>query len=366
MAEKDLYEVLGVQKNASQDDIKRAFRRLAKKYHPDKHKGDKGAEERFKEISAAYDVVGDPEKRREYDQMRDAMAHGFTGFSDRPFTQRSYAGGSPFDDLRSRFRGSNAGWADFFSELFGRRAAAHRTPVRGRDIFYTIDVPFNLAVKGGKSALTFPSTVQCPACKGSGAAPDGKVRTCATCHGSGSYVEDQGGFAFTRVCPTCFGRGQTVDKPCPKCNGSAEIRKKRRVEVKIPMGISDGAKIRIPKMGEPGEGGGSPGDLFIVVHISTPQGFRRDGLDMHTDVQIPLTSAVLGAKVDVHTVHGSLTVTIPPGTQPGASLRLRGKGLSSPSGAVGDHYVHVLVRVPKHLTPRQKELFEALAQTGDL
>jgi len=355
MPEKDFYSVLGVQKKASQDDIKRAFRRLAKKYHPDKHKGDKAAEDRFKEISGAYDVLGDPQKRREYDEMRDAMAHGFTGFSGQPFGERPFS------------RGSGAGgWADIFSELFGRRAASRRKPLKGRDIHYTIDVPFNLAVKGGKSTLTFPAVMGCPDCKGSGAAPDGETRVCPTCHGSGSFVEDQGGFAFTRVCPTCLGRGNTVDKPCPTCQGSGEIRRKRRVEVKIPSGINDGAKIRIPEMGERGEGGGPPGDLLILVHIKTPTGLRRQGLDMYSDVQIPLTSAILGTKTEVTTAHGAVTVTIPPGTQPGANLRLRGKGLASPSKRTGDHFVRVLVRIPSQLTPRQKELVEALSQTGNI
>ena len=363
MTDKDLYVALGVDKKASQDQIKKAFRDLAKKHHPDKHKGNKKAEERFKEISGAYDVLGDPEKRKKYDEMRDAMAHGFQGFSGGAYGRQQTAAG--YEDLFGGGRGAKTGgWSDFFSDLFGRRFKAERASMKGRDLDYAIEIPFRLAVKGGKTALTFPRTEDCPKCHGSGAAPGATTQACPTCHGSGSVQEHQGGFAFSRVCPTCLGRGKTVDHPCPECAGAGEISRKRRVEVKIPKGVDDGARIRVAGMGDRGEGGGPPGDLIITLRVKTPTGFERKGLDVYSDVTITLTQALLGAKLETDTVHGAVTVTIPPGTQPGATLRLKGKGMSKPSGAAGDHYLRIEVRLPRELTDEQKKIVEELARTG--
>lgn len=350
MAEKDLYAVLGVDKKAPESDIKKAFRRLAKKHHPDKHKGEKGTEERFKEISAAYDVLGDPEKRKKYDQMQEARAHGFRGFSGGPFGGRG--------------AGQRESWTDFMSDLFGSRFEAQRAPAKGKDLIYEVDIPWGLAVKGGKTGLAFPRTEECSACGGTGMAPGASSKSCSTCHGTGSVQENQGAFSFMRVCPACLGRGKVIDHPCGACRGAGEATRKRRVEIKIPKGVGDGQKIRIAGMGERGEGGGRPGDLYIIVRAATPKGLDRDGLNLTSEVTIPVTAAILGAKRDVETAHGTVTVTIPAGTQPGSKLRLRGKGLSNPKGKKGDHFVKVNVRIPAKLTEEQKKLLAELEGTG--
>ena len=363
MAEKELYTALGVDKKASQDEIKKAFRRLAKKYHPDKHKGDKAAEERFKEISSAYDVLGDPEKRKKYDQMQEARAYGFRGFSGGPFG-RGGAGASNFEDVFGGEAGRRGAWTDFMSDLFGSRFEAKRAPAKGKDILYAVDIPWGLAVKGGKTGLTFPRTEECGGCGGTGMGPGASSTPCRTCHGTGSVQENQGAFSFMRVCPGCLGRGKVIDHPCSACRGAGEATRKRRVEIKIPKGVGDGQKIRIAGMGERGEGGGPPGDLYIIVQVATPTGLLRDGLDITSEVTIPVTAAILGAKRDVETAHGTVTVTIPPGAQPGSKLRLRGKGLSNSKDKKGDHFVKVNVRIPAKLTEEQKKLLAELEGTG--
>lgn len=363
MAEKDLYAALGVETKASAADIKKAFRALAKKYHPDKHKGDKATEERFKEISAAYDVLGDPEKRKKYDQMQEARAHGFRGFSEGPFG-RGEGGAFSFDDVFEGAKGKRGSWTDFMSDLFGSRFEARHAPAKGKDLIYEVDIPWGLAVKGGKTGLTFPRTEECGACSGTGMGPGASSKSCHVCHGTGSVQENQGTFSFMRVCPACLGRGKMIDHPCSACRGTGEATRKRRVEIKIPKGVGDGQKIRIAGMGERGEGGGPAGDLYIIVQVATPKDLQREGLNITSEVTIEITAAVLGAKRDVETVHGPVTVTIPRGAQPGTKLRLRGKGLSNSKGKSGDHFVKVNVRIPANLTVEQEKLLKELAQTG--
>lgn len=347
--EKDYYEVLGVPETASEKEIQRAYRRLARRYHPDANPGDPGAEERFKEISAAYDVLGDREKRKEYDELRRFGPAQTGGFGDG-------AGGF-------RFGGFDLG--DLFGDAFGGpvRASRRRSATRGRDLEAELHLRFEQAVSGLTTEVHLTSAATCPTCGGSGARPGTAPVTCPVCQGRGQVSEAQGFFAISHTCPRCGGRGQVVETPCDECRGAGAVRAPRRVKVRVPAGVDDGTLIRLPGRGEPGRNGGPPGDLFVVVRVSPHPLFGRRGDDLTLTVPVTYPEAVLGADVKVPTLDGPpVTVRVPPGTPSGRVLRVRGHGVPRRDGGRGDLLVTVEVAVPTRLSGKERKAVEALAK----
>ena len=367
---KDLYKVLGVSEKASADEIKKAYRKLAKQYHPDANPGDASAAERFKEIGEAYGVLSDPEKRKKYDNMRRLGAFGLGGRGGRAggggprpgAGAQAPPGGFSFEDL--------GGLGDIFSSIFdrGKKEQDTRRGVRakGENVEYVVEIPFKTAVKGGKISITVPISEECASCGGSGAAEGSELKRCDECRGSGSVTFGQGGFAVSRPCPACMGRGMIPERPCPSCKGVGQVRQNRKIQVKVPQGVETGQKVRIPGQGERGKGGGKPGDLVITFKVKPHDFFKRDGLDVHVQVPINLAQATLGSKMAVRTIDGKkVHLRIPPGTQNGTKFRIRGQGVEK-NGRVGDQYVEVRVQVPEELTEEQKKLMEQFAETAEL
>jgi len=357
MAEKDYYKVLGVSADTSQEEIHKAYRRLAKKYHPDRNKGSKAAEEKFKEIGEAHGVLGNEKKRKQYDQFRDAgMRGGEAGFEDMfGNAQRAggQSGGARAEDVW--------GMSDLFSSIFGGGGGTDtqfRTRQRGRDVHSRVSVSFDKAARGGKVSVRIPRQQPCKRCGGSGAAPGTKAEVCPQCGGKGRVASGLGGFSVSRACPQCFGRGKIVQRPCAACRGSGTTEEMVTVEVNIPRGVEDGQKLRLAAMGEPGVGGAPAGDLILEIQVKSHPTFRRKGLDIYATVEVDMVRATLGTTVDVTTLSGAASVKIPPGTQPGQKLRLKGRGLKGADGRTGDHFVEVAVTVPKKLGKKQKELLE--------
>lgn len=342
--EKDYYAVLGVAKNASQAEIKKAYRRLAQKHHPDANSGDKGAEERFKEVSAAYDVLGDESKRKEYDRIRDMAAAG-VGFGG------SQGGGIRFEDL-----GFDAGGLGDIFDLFGQ--GRRRPARRGADLETEVQVSFEDAISGVTIPLRIAGAAPCETCKGSGAEPGTQPRTCPECGGTGSVSVDQGVFSLSRGCPRCGGSGRVIDKRCRTCGGTGQTRKTRSLSVRIPAGIENGARIRLSGRGEPGPPGGRPGDLYVTVRVAPHEYFGRRGSDLTLELPITFPEAALGANVKVPTLNGAVTLKIPSGTNPGRTFRVRGRGAPKGGGGKGDLLVTVRVEVPNRLSKEERELLE--------
>jgi molecular chaperone DnaJ len=358
--EKDFYAALGVTKNASQQEIKKAYRRLAQKFHPDANQGDKPAEERFKEISAAYDVLGDEKKRKEYDRVRDMAGAGFgpgfggpggarVRFEDLGFEES-------FGDLFNLFGGGVGGTA-------GSRARRRTAPRRGADLETDVRVTFEEAAHGVTVPVRVSGAAPCETCGGSGAAPGTEIKTCPECSGTGAVAVDQGLFSLTRTCGVCGGSGRWVVSPCQTCGGSGRTRSSRSLKVKVPPGIEDGARIRISGRGEPGPPGGQPGDLFVVVRVAPHRFFGRRGSNLTVALPLTFPEAALGADVKVPTLNGSVTLRIPPGTGSGKTFRLRGHGVSKSGGSRGDLLVTVTVEVPKRLSKKERELLEQFQET---
>ena len=366
---KDYYEILGVDKNATQEQIKKAYRGLAKKYHPDKTKGDKRVEEKFKEIGEAYNVLKDKKKRAQYDQMRDARTFGFGGpggFDFKGFGGGGGAGGQGFtyEDL-----GGFGSFADLFSNLFdrGKRARQERQgPRKGEDLDFELKVPFETAVKGGKVTLTIPVGEICSSCGGSGAAPGSKEETCSQCGGRGTVQFSKGGFAVSRPCPRCYGRGKILAQPCGSCGGTGTIKQTRKLSLKIPRGVNDGTRLRFSGRGGVGVAGGPRGDLNIRVRILPHKKFKRKGKDVYADLTINLAQAVLGTKVDVETVQGKARLKVPAGIASGTLLKLKGKGVVKKDGSKGDHYVRLKVEIPGKLTKAQQDKFKEFADAAGM
>ena len=368
MAGKDYYDILGVKRDASKADIRKAFRKLAKKYHPDRNKDDKDAEARFKEANEAYNVLSDDKKRQQYDTFGRLRDDGFSGGGD--FWQ-SFGGGRP--GARGKRRAASASWGDFgdiFSQFFRNASPFGGTgragPVRGEDVEASVTIPFDLSVRGGKIALKLPLHAPCEACKGTGAEPGTGAQECPMCHGTGTVQESQVGFAFSRTCPQCFGRGTVVATPCRTCRGTGRTEKTRRLRINIPRGVADRQRIRLAGQGEPGKNGGPSGDLIVRVHIAADERFERKGNDVHSEATINMVQAALGTQIEVGTVQGKASVRVPPGTQSGAQLRLRGRGVTSADGRTGHHYVTIRVAVPRKLTAEQKDLLRTFAQSAGL
>jgi molecular chaperone DnaJ len=362
MPEKDYYSILGVSETASAEEIHKAFRALAKRWHPDANKGDKDAERRFKEISEAHEVLSDSEKRAQYDQLRKARAMGYggEGFDFSQFRQGAGARGGgkgfSFEDL--------GGFGDLFSNIFGRESRfshqAGRTyrAQKGDDVVFSVEISFDEAVRGGKRSINVPHTGNCSRCGGSGAEPGSTPATCPSCGGSGVVSSFQGGFGISRPCPKCLGRGTVNSNPCRVCFGRGTVDETRTISVNIPAGIKDGAKIRLAGQGEPGIASGPPGDMYLLVRVAPHPDFDRRGNDIYSKVAVDFAQAALGAKVPVRTLDGEVALNVPAGTQPGAKLRLRGRGVKGTDGSQGDHYVTVTVKVPKNLTAEQRRLLE--------
>lgn len=364
MAEKrDYYEVLGVDKNASDADIKKAFRKLARKYHPDVNPGDKEAEEKFKEINEAYDVLSNAEKRQQYDQFgHDAPnfggAGGFGGFSG------GFSGGSAdFGDLGDIFN-------MFFGGAGGSAGAQANGPRQGADLRYDLTLSFKEAIFGCKKTITVDRWVTCPTCGGTGAKPGTSPETCSRCHGSGRIISMQqtplGRMQTQTTCPDCGGTGKIIKEKCSDCGGTGRKRESKSLEVNIPAGVDNGTRLRMAREGEAGENGGPSGDLYIYIRVRQDDVFQRDDNDIYIEQHINMAQAALGDDIEVPTVDGRIKFTIPAGVQNGTRFRLKGKGVKSMRGyGKGDQYVTVIVETPKNLTDEQRALFEQLAESLD-
>ncbi|MDZ7779332.1 MAG: molecular chaperone DnaJ [Gemmatimonadota bacterium] len=369
---KDFYKILGVDEKASQDEIKKAYRKLAKSHHPDANPGDAQAAERFKEIGEAYAVLRDPEKRKQYDEMRrlGAFSGGARGAPGGASQPRAGADESfSFEDLGGGF----GNISDLFSSLFdmGERRGGARGPrtagrERGQDVEYVVEIPFLTAVRGGKVSVDVGITEECATCGGDGAQPGTGRRRCGECGGSGTVSFGQGGFAVNRPCPACFGRGQIPESPCPSCKGRGSVRQRRTIQITVPEGVDTGSKVRLSGQGERGRDGGPPGDLIVSFKVQPHRFFRREGLDIHVTVPINVVQATLGSKLRVRTVSGKKVVLrIPPGTQPGTKFRIPGQGVRK-GDRVGDQLVEVTVSVPDELSEEEQEAMENFAETTGL
>ena len=357
--EKDYYKVLGVPQSATDTEIRRAYRKLAKENHPDAHPG---KEERFKEISAAYDVLSEPAKRKEYDEIRrlGPMAAGGAGFPG----GAGGAGGSPFTNIRT----DNLG--DLFGDLLGRFGAGApggtrtRTTAppgqRGDDVEAELHLSFLDALHGVTTTVNVTTEATCSTCHGSGAAPGTSPVVCSRCGGRGVVSDNQGLFSFSRACPQCGGRGMMVETPCPTCRGSGSETRPRQVKVRIPAGVDDGQRIRVKGRGTPGRGGGPAGDLWVTVRVAGHQVFGRKGRNLTLTVPVTFAEAALGAEITVPTLDGTVVLRVPPGTKSGSKFRVKGRGVADEKGA-GDLLVTVEVAVPTKLSPAQREAIEALA-----
>ncbi len=350
MAKQDFYELLGVGRDASNDDIKKAFRKLAMQCHPDRHPGDKQAEQRFKDINEAYDVLKDEQKRAAYDR-----------FGHAAFEQ---GGGG-----RGDFGFGGGGFADIFEEMFGSMmgGGGRGANNRGSDLRYNLEITLEEAFKGRETQIHVPTLAPCDACHGNGAEPGSKPVNCPTCRGVGRVRTQQGFFTMERTCPACHGAGKVIDKPCRSCGGQGRTRKEKTLNVTIPPGVEDGTRIRLAGEGEAGLRGGGNGDLYIFLAVKAHPLFQREGANIHCRVPIAMPIAALGGTIEVPTIDGSRAkVTIPAGTQSGHQFRLRGKGMTVlRSSARGDMFAQVSVETPVHLTKRQQELLREFEKEGD-
>lgn len=350
MAEKrDYYEVLGVGRSADATELKRAYRRLAKNYHPDTNPGDHEAEERFKEASEAYEVLSNEEKRRVYDAYGHAGLGGMGGG----------AGFGGFQDLGDLF-----GFGDIFGSIFGGRGQ-RGGPRRGSDLQYHLEIDFEEAAFGVKKSIEIPRVDRCAECKGKGAQDDSSIRQCPVCRGTGQETISQGFFSIQRPCNQCGGRGSVITRPCPECDGRGRVEHKHEIEVTVPAGVDTGSRLRLTGEGEAGTQGGPPGDLYVVISVAEHETFRRDGDDVWMRQPIGICQAALGATIDVPTLYGEHKLKIPEGTQTGKVFKVRGAGIDNVRGyGRGDQMVEVYVVTPTDLTPEQREHLEAFAASG--
>jgi len=369
---KDYYAVFGVSASATADEIKKQYRRLAKKHHPDANKGDPKAAERFKEISEAYNVLGDAEQRKKYDTMRSLGAFG--GFGTRPPGGGARPRGGPAPggegfDFEGFDIGGLGGLGDLFSSMFGggaRGGARARGPERGQDIETSIEIPFRTAATGGSVPISLEVNEECATCHGTGGAPGAKLSTCPECKGRGTVSFGQGGFAVNRPCPMCLGRGQVPSERCPTCGGSGEVRAKRTIRITVPAGTDTGTRLRLSGQGGRGAAGGPTGDLYITFTVQPDRFYKREGLDLIATVPLNIAQATLGSKVSVKTLDGKkVTIKIPHGTPAGKRFRVREQGIEH-NGARGDLLVEVTIVAPENLTPEQEKLMKEFAEAGGM
>jgi len=369
---KDYYNVLGVSATATQDEIKKQYRKLAKKYHPDTNSNDPKAAERFKEISEAYQTVGDAEKRKQYDQMRQLGAFGGFGGGARPggSARGGPAGATGGINMEDIDIGGLGGLGDLFGSMFGGGAgggrARQRGPQRGQDVEATLEIPFRTAALGGTVPVQLEVTEECATCHGSGGAPGSKLQTCPECHGRGTVSFGQGGFAVNRPCPNCLGKGQVPTERCPTCNGAGDLRVRKTVQIKVPAGADTGTRVRLRGQGGKGASGGPPGDIIITFAVQEDRFFKRDGLDLIAHVPINIAQATLGSRVSVKTLDGKkVAIRIPPGTPNGKRFRVRGQGIHR-DDAQGDLIVEADVTVPESLNAEQEKAMKEFAEAGGL
>jgi len=353
MAKRDYYEILGVDRSASAEEIKSAYRKLAFQYHPDRNPGDPEAEEKFKEAAEAYEILGDPDKRAQYDRFGHAGVNG-QGF------------GSHFESAEDVF----SAFSDIFGEFFGFSAASRHRPRRGADLRYNLTIPFRDAAKGTEVEIQIPKRDVCDECHGSGAAPGHSPQTCRHCGGVGQITQAQGFFRISVPCPVCRGEGTVITHPCPKCRGRGIVQISKTLKVRVPAGVDSGSRLRVRGEGEPGENGGPAGDLFVVIYVEEDPVFSRQGQDLVVRTEISVVQAILGAKIEVPTLDDPVSVDVPKGTQPGKVLRIPGLGIPRLGGGPqGDLLVEVVVRIPTSVTKRQEELlreFEKLEEDRPL
>ncbi|MDB4899654.1 MAG: Chaperone protein dnaJ [Gemmatimonadetes bacterium] len=374
-SQKDFYAVLGVPDTATAEQIKKKYRSLASKHHPDKNPNDPKAVDTFKAISEAYTTLGDPEKKKQYDEMRRLGAFGGFGGNGGARSGRAGSYGAPagaqggvrFEDLGDL--GGLGGLGDIFSSMFGGGAtrggaqnARPRGPQRGQDVEVTLTIPFRTAALGGKVPVELDVNEECPTCHGSGAAPGAKMVTCEECGGRGTISFGQGGFAVQRPCPVCLGRGQVPTERCPTCAGAGEVRSRKKITITVPAGVDTGSRIRLKGQGARGPNGGQPGDLLVGFQVEADRFYRREALDLIAPVKINIAQATLGSKISVKTLDGKkVTIKIPPGTTSGKRFRVRGQGIER-DGVKGDLIVEVEVTVPEKLTPEQEEAMKKFAE----
>jgi molecular chaperone DnaJ len=354
MAKRDFYEILGVAKGASEDEIKKSYRKLAMKYHPDRNPDSKESEEKFKEVKEAYEMLTNPEKREAYDR------YGHAGVDP------NMGGGG--------FGGGAGGFGDAFGDIFGdifgggRSRSSGPQVYRGADLRYNLEITLEQAAHGFDTTIRVPSWDKCDTCHGSGAKPGTSPTTCTTCAGHGQVRMQQGFFSIQQTCPKCHGNGKVITDPCAPCGGQGRIKRNKTLEVKIPVGIDNGMRIRSTGNGEPGTNGGPPGDLYVEIHIKPHAVFQREGDDLHCEMPISFVKATLGGEIEVPTLSGKVSFTVPEGTQSGKTFRLKAKGIKGVrSGYAGDLFCHVVVETPVKLTDKQKDLlkeFERLTVEG--
>jgi molecular chaperone DnaJ len=352
MSKRDYYEVLGIDRNVGEEEIKKAYRRQAVKFHPDKNPGDKTAEEKFKELGEAYEVLSDPQKRSAYDQ------YGHAAFDRRAGGGFSGRGGfhDPFEVFREVFGGGS-----IFEDFFGGGQDSSQ-PHRGGDLRYDMELTFEEAVQGCEKEITVSKPDRCDACEGTGAEPGSKVRTCPTCGGRGQVISSRGIFSIAQTCPHCQGAGRIIEKLCKSCRGQGRKDRTSKIKLRIPAGVDTGSRLRSAGNGEGGWRGGTAGDLFVVLHVKAHEIFQRDGDDLLCEVPIGFVQAALGAEIEIPTLDGKATVKVPAGTQPGTTFRLKGKGVKNVQGyGFGDLHVRLNVEVPAHLTSAQKAKLEEFA-----
>ena len=357
---RDYYEVLGVSREATADELKKAYRKLAVQFHPDKNPGDKSAEEKFKEIGEAYEALSDPDKRAAYDRYGHAAFQGGGGGGG------GFPGGGFHDaaDIFNQVFGSAFG----FEDIFGGGRRQRRDPSgrsRGSDLRYDLEISLEEAARGVEKEIEIEKLGPCQTCSGSGSRSSTAAKTCTTCGGSGQVISSRGFFQIQQTCPTCQGAGQTLADPCPSCKGDGRTRQTSRVRIRIPVGVDSGTRLRTSGNGDGGTRGGPAGDLYVVIHVKAHELFERDGDDLHCIVPIPFPRAALGGEVKVPTLGGSTTIKVPAGTQSGTQFRVRGKGMPVLGGGQrhGDLYVHLEVEVPTKLNAEQRKLLEQLADT---
>jgi molecular chaperone DnaJ len=355
MAKRDYYEVLGVGRDITEADLKKAYRRLAMKFHPDRNPNDTQAESSFKEVKEAYEVLADPKKRAAYDRYGHAGVDAGRGMGG------GFAGADAFSDI----------FGDVFGDIFGGGGRRGRSQVyRGADLRYELELTLEQAVAGDNVNIEIPSRVNCERCKGDGAEPGTETITCATCGGAGQVRVAQGFFSIQQTCPACKGSGRTIPNPCKECHGRGQVQKRRTLAVKIPPGVDNGDRIRLSREGEPGHNGGPPGDLYVDILVQEHPVFSREGQDMSCEVPISFATASLGGTVDVPTLDGQVVLKVPPETQSGKVFRLKGKGVRSVRAAgIGDLFCRVQVETPVSLTEEQRDLLrrfdESLEAAGD-
>ncbi len=359
-ATRDYYEVLGVGRGASDAELKKAYRKLALKYHPDQNADDPSAEEKFKEVSEAYGVLSDGEKRKIYDQYG---AEGLKG--------RGFGGGGGVDpmDIFEQFfggAGGGGGLGDLFGGMFGGGSNRADAPRRGSHLRVGVKISLAESFKGTERTITLKRNEHCTTCSGNGAEPGTSKSTCGTCHGRGQVHQRQGFFTVQTACPHCHGRGQTIDSPCGDCHGSGRTPQEREITLRIPAGVDDGAQLRMTGEGEPGDNGGPRGDLYCLIDVEEHPLFERDGDDLHCEIPVSFTLVALGGEVDVPTLSGTVSLKVPAGTQSGKVFRMRGQGMPSLHGyGKGNLLVHLQVETPRKLTGRQKELLEEFEGEDD-